>query len=710
MYLRKINLKNYRQFENITINFENDLTAIAGPNNSGKTSLIELIKEMLHENNITYKYSDIPISAADQWSDKIATLLINNIVIDKSNDENIEIIDKMIFNDDVIKDEYYLSIFSANIQIDYIPEEDNISNFSDFTMDLDENSHAFYFQYLLQLNKLNFLSSLKTNLDKLKNIINYLKDSQKKDDEKYIKKSLLKEDILKIYCSSLKNKIYYCNSDFTNKNIIEDIVSFKNLFVIEKINALRTLDDNENDSSKSISKGIINVLKDKEEWIQKTKELPDKIHDIIVDSKIQEIIQDTSKETLKDTLNNISKTSGGNIDNIQMGLDININNIENFINKILCAKYNVNGILLNEDSQGLGHSNLIYIQLKLEEYKKKIDRTKVNLLIIEEPEVHMHPQMQKGFIDYLISYYTKNKVQGLVTSHSSEIIKAIKLPRLRVLRKMEAVKCELIDMNSFKNKIKHKFVNNTDPETKFLLQSFYDYFFEIGFSELIFADRAILYEGDTERLYIKHLLSDNDFKELNDKYISYIQVGGAYAINYKEILDEIKIKTLIITDLDYCKNTDNFEEIKNSESSNTTINNLYKEYNNNDTKNPTIKELYNWQNLNKDIVLNSICLKFQNEQSTARTLEEAMLNKLIGKNVFEKIKRSEWKEIRKTNKLVFTIPNNKDGENDSLFSIKDIVNSLANKKIDFMYSVIISNKGKEMLPDYLKEGLIWITK
>ena len=59
---------------------------------------------------------------------------------------------------------------------------------------------------------------------------------------------------------------------------------------------------------------------------------------------------------------------------------------------------------------------------------------------------------------------------------------------------------------------------------------------------------------------------------------------------------------------------------------------------------------------------------------------------------------------------MFTIPNNKDGENDSLFSIKDIVNSLANKKIDFMYSVIISNKGKEMLPDYLKEGLIWITK
>ena len=39
-----------------------------------------------------------------------------------------------------------------------------------------------------------------------------------------------------------------------------------------------------------------------------------------------------------------------------------------------------------------------------------------------------------------------------------------------------------------------------------------------------------------------------------------------------------------------------------------------------------------------------VYLTFQDEKSTARTLEEAMLNKLLKVDVFHAIKRSEWKE------------------------------------------------------------------
>ena len=54
-----------------------------------------------------------------------------------------------------------------------------------------------------------------------------------------------------------------------------------------------------------------------------------------------------------------------------------------------------------------------------------------------------------------------------------------------------------------------------------------------------------------------------------------------------------------------------------------------------------------------------VYLTFQDEKSTARTLEEAMLNKLLKVDVFHAIKRSEWKEKRKINNLTFSIPNNK---------------------------------------------------
>lgn len=87
-----------------------------------------------------------------------------------------------------------------------------------------------------------------------------------------------------------------------------------------------------------------------------------------------------------------------------------------------------------------------------------------------------------------------------------------------------------------------------------------------------------------------------------------------------------------------------------------------------------------------------------------------MIAKLQNIDVFKKIKRSEWKAIRKDNKLKFTIPNNKAGEIDSEYSIRDIVDATSNNKTDFMYSVILSGNEDKMLPDYIRRGLLWLMK
>ena len=91
-------------------------------------------------------------------------------------------------------------------------------------------------------------------------------------------------------------------------------------------------------------------------------------------------------------------------------------------------------------------------------------------------------------------------------------------------------------------------------------------------------------------------------------------------------------------------------------------------------------------------------------------IEEAMLKKLLGIDVFTAIKRSEWKKIRKEHKLCFSIPNNRKGENDSIFTIREIIESTKNNKTDFMYSVILSSNEEKMLPEYIKKGLLWLTK
>ena len=81
-------------------------------------------------------------------------------------------------------------------------------------------------------------------------------------------------------------------------------------------------------------------------------------------------------------------------------------------------------------------------------------------------------------------------------------------------------------------------------------------------AEIFFASKAILIEGDTERILMAEMMrkldeenkSNSDWLEnrLQSQDISILEVG-AYSQHFKELLDFIGIKTLIITDLDSIK-------------------------------------------------------------------------------------------------------------------------------------------------------------
>lgn len=126
--------------------------------------------------------------------------------------------------------------------------------------------------------------------------------------------------------------------------------------------------------------------------------------------------------------------------------------------------------------QGLGFSNLIYLHLHLEEYLKSVDNKKVNIFFVEEPEAHMHPQMQNIFIRYLRDFYKSKNIQGLITTHSNEIVKDVGLENLRVLRQTEKSKSELFDLSTFKESLKN-ITEEVDEDTSFVLENFFDWFF-----------------------------------------------------------------------------------------------------------------------------------------------------------------------------------------------------------------------------------------
>ena len=711
MILKKIKIMNYRQLQSVELDMQESLTVLAGPNNSGKTTLISVLKGMFCDKKLGFSYSDIPISLSSMWLEKTVPVF-QEIMHEYDKEKGVQkIIDEMTDNDKLSKD-YTIDNFRAQIQVDYDPDSDNIQYFADYLMDLDDTKHSFYFIYTYEPSITAFEKGLNERYNRMAARVRDIKNPG--CIEKETKFYFLKEELLRIYCNAVIEKCYFCNSNYKNENSME-VAAFKSLFNFQNIPAMRELDDNESDSSKGISKRVIALLKDNDTWVEATKKLPDLLMADIEDSGAKKEIKNSSIKSLDDTIRDISKTSGGHIGKLQLEMDVKEQDVEEFIRRITRAKYDVDGLLLNEESQGLGFSNLIYLHMRLEEFYKSIDKNKVNVFFIEEPESHMHPQMQNVFIRFLKNYYIDKKLQGLITTHSNEIARMVGLDSLRVIRQTEKSRSELFDLSKFRNSIKKEKIENLDDESEFLLANFFDWFFEIGYSELIFADKVILYEGDSERLYIRKLIKLPEFSTLNDSYIAYIQVGGAYAHNYLPMLRMLKMKTLIITDLDYDKEILSMDKVKaeDSKSTNATINHCYRLVYPNKEENyfPTIKELYDFQVKEENILCDGrVYLAFQDEDSTARTLEEAMLKKILGFNVFHMIKRSEWKKIRKDKNLIFSIPNNKKGEKDSEYSIRKIVEATSNNKTDFMYSVILSENEEKMLPDYIKKGLLWLMK
>ena len=234
-------------------------------------------------------------------------------------------------------------------------------------------------------------------------------------------------------------------------------------------------------------------------------------------------------------------------------------------------------------------------------------------------------------------------------------------------------------------------------------------FFEIGYSELIFADKAIFYEGDTERLYIRKLLTLKKYEKLKQQYIAYIQVGGAYAKNYQKMIELLGIKSLVITDIDYSKDAEVIDEIESSEITNATIKAFYRI--DNLESNPTVKDLYEWKNKNKNIISNGLiytCFQTNND-GYSRTLEEAMLSKYFSIDVTTSLIKREWIEKRENSKLKFVIPTKGITEENSI-KLRDILESTSSSKTNFMYSVVLNEKVEKTEPNYIQGGLEWLMK
>ncbi|QXW42694.1 AAA family ATPase [Pseudomonas amygdali] len=220
---------------------------------------------------------------------------------------------------------------------------------------------------------------------------------------------------------------------------------------------------------------------------------------------------------------------------------------------------------LPETSNGLGYQNLISMIFQLmafrdewlKKYKNVEEQTAagvepIHLVLIEEPEAHLHVQVQQAFIkhayhvlcsDPLLEKYPNLKTQLVVSSHSSHVAHETEYENLRYFRRLPAGMAGVpIPVSTVSNL---STVFGKKNQTK----AFVTRYLRAQHADLFFADAVILVEGAAERMILPHVLRKH-FPFLDRCYITILDIGGSHAHRLRPLVDALGIITLVITDLD----------------------------------------------------------------------------------------------------------------------------------------------------------------
>lgn len=126
MKLENIIIENYRQFDTAELAFDQGITILAGANNSGKTSLINLIRSVFVDEKNDYSVSDIPAKNMQEWIDWGYPVFADFFKSGKSVDTiDAELVDLIIPEDDTVPS-HLMNTTCVKIHVSYDPDIDDI--------------------------------------------------------------------------------------------------------------------------------------------------------------------------------------------------------------------------------------------------------------------------------------------------------------------------------------------------------------------------------------------------------------------------------------------------------------------------------------------------------------------------------------------------------------------------------------------------------
>lgn len=509
MYISRIEIENFRNFQNVRIALNFGLNIIIGHNNSGKTNLLKAL-QLVFDRDLRGKLT------IDDF---------NKDYIDFKEPPRIRITATISEHKDLVDDK--------NVVYDWLIKESPL--------------------YDAQLTYVFFLPA--KHLEEYKKEVNELKD----DDEKYDQDQcfkLIEEKFLKKYIARI----------FGGDPEKEEVADPDNLnrFDFQFLDAIRDAEREMFFGNHTMLRDVLNYFldydisngSDFEELSKKQREEIKKREFEFIDKSrklLEHLIGRVSKDKILEYSEETGADKGGKPD-----FDAEISEQEMlFALRLIVEK---SGMKLPIKNNGLGYNNLLFIALilakiQMERSSSMGDNAKIfPIMAIEEPEAHLHPSMQFKFLQFLEKNLNEHKQarQVFITSHSTHITSAVDLDSIICLYEdVDGIQRVGYPGSVFSN-------GQDDKDSKIYVERFLD----ATKSNMLFANRLIFVEGISEQLLLPCFAAYLGKEEqLIDEHVCIVNVDSRTFKHFLKLFEyhptgrphAINKKVVCITDTDPVK-------------------------------------------------------------------------------------------------------------------------------------------------------------
>lgn len=702
MIIKKIQVKNFRLLKDFVMDLQSELSLVIGKNNVGKTSLLTVLDKFLNSSK-----------------ERIGKIQYNDFNLDFQKEIE-EILDQPCMDEEIYKTKDFS--ISLRLIVEYFNTDslDNIGNKILTNLEEGNNYFALGFDYRLDY----------SNYERL--ISDYNRDKSQymeKHPDKLLDRREYMETHHQRYFHIMRKSVHVeSNMTLDEKRVIkldglqgfrlDDVINF------EYISARRCVDNKDVDHTLSTQTSDLYKAQENSEENVEARE------------KFIESLKDTDKNLtgiydgiFSDIINKIADLGGMHQKETIIKVVSTLQH-RDLLKGNTTVVYEHDQRNLPENYNGLGYMNLISmifeISLIVERMKRAQSRrpADINLLFIEEPEAHTHPQMQYVFIKNIKKLLSdgimrkdgkKAPLQYIVSTHSSHIIADCDFDDIKYLKRIE-------DRNAVESKnltdLKNLYISKDKKEEEKASYRFLKQYLTLMNSELFFADKAIFVEGDTERILLPLMMQKVDEEHKPDyangelgllsQNISVLPIG-AHSHIFEKFFHFIGLtKLLVLTDLDICSQEGHHEKCpyKNGEPLITSNAALKHYFDNNDISCYMSKKaedkLLKWNDTDNKMAQDNtgnmrVCYQTKEGEYQPRSFEDDFFQLNADFIADSQIDESALKPA-------------------ALVAFKEDKNSykLANEgvksKASLAVSLILAEREDKRwkVPTYIKEGLLWV--